>query len=147
MTYRERFGQIGTGIIPILLVQQVHIVQQFLCNLLTHPITLQLIHIIIPFDLDILGPLSINWENLFKSTSDLERGVISGSSIYIFTECFLSIKEDCLHEFASIVLGVKEWDLSIGIRGGGDDISVFSLDDSLTWEVGGVKPGEKEGSG
>jgi len=99
-----------------------------------------LIHIIIPFDLDILGPLSINWENLFESTSDLERGVVLGSSIYIFTECFLSIKEDCLDEFASIVLGVKEWDLSIGIRGGGDDISIFSLYDSLTWEVGSVKP-------
>jgi len=106
-----------------------------------------LIHIIIPFDLDILGPLSINRENFFKSTSDLERGVVFGSSIYIFPECFLSIKEDCLDKLAGIVLGVKEWDLSIGIRRGGDDISIFSLYDSLTWEVGSVKPWEEEGSG
>jgi hypothetical protein len=146
-TYRVGFGQIGTGIITIFLVQQVHVFQQFLSNLLTHSITLQLIHIIISFNLNILSTLSINREDLGESLGNFDRGIVFGSSIYIFTECFLSVKEDGLDEFPSIVLCVKEWDLSIRVGWGRDNVSVSGVDDTLTWEVGGVKSGEKEGGG
>jgi hypothetical protein len=146
-TYRERFGQIGTGIIPIFLVQQVHVFQQFLSNLLTHPIALQLVHIIVSFNLDILGSLSIDRENLGESLGNFNRGVVFGSSIYVFTECFLSVEKDGLDELPSVVLCVKEWDLGIRVGGGRDDVSVSSVDYTLTREVGGVESGEEEGGG